>query len=229
MLDVEFWNMAAGLRRVRRFLRTGLRRIPSTIGREVAQASSMLAVVASTTHFCGCAARAPECPPSVPMPAQRASAPSPSVPLDDPARCEDMPESLPTTPGHDAPAAAPPEAASKQKPSGKLAPEVIRHTVRERYGAFRSCYEAGLTRHGDLKGRVTLRFVIERDGGISHIRVASNEVPDCVMVDCLRARATALQFPPPSGGIVTVQYPMFFETADEAAEAGAPAAPRDAK
>jgi hypothetical protein len=95
--------------------------------------------------------------------------------------------------------------------SGRLAPEVIRATIREHYDGVRRCYEAGLARHPALAGRITMRFAIEADGQISDVTVSDNELADCAAVECVRAVFGTLEFPPPEGGVVTVQYPLSLE------------------
>lgn len=93
----------------------------------------------------------------------------------------------------------------------RVPPEVIRQTVRAQYGRFRSCYEGGLARNRGLQGRITLRFVIERDGKVSTPTVAGNDLPDCQVAHCVRDAFLMLEFPPPKGGIVTVQYPIILQ------------------
>jgi len=58
-----------------------------------------------------------------------------------------------------------------------------------------------------------LRFVIDRDGTISELVVADNQVPDCSVVHCLRETMARVTFSPASV-ITTVQYPIVFEPAD---------------
>ena len=94
--------------------------------------------------------------------------------------------------------------------SGRLPPEQIQHIIRERYGDFRKCYESGLASNPDLRGRVTIRFVIERDGRVSSSYVQDNEVPDCRVAQCVRREMVKILFPKPEGGIVTVVYPIMF-------------------
>jgi len=95
--------------------------------------------------------------------------------------------------------------------NGRLPPEQIQHIIRERYGDFRKCYEGGLASNPDLRGRVTIRFVIERDGHVSTSYVQDNEIPDCRVAQCIRSEMAKSVFPKPDGGgIITVVYPMMF-------------------
>jgi outer membrane biosynthesis protein TonB len=96
---------------------------------------------------------------------------------------------------------------------GRLPAEVIRESVRGHYEKFTRCYEAGLAGNPRLKGRVTVRFAIARDGKIENIAVINNELPDCAVVRCIRDGFGELAFPPPEQGIVTVIYPIQFEPA----------------
>jgi len=90
----------------------------------------------------------------------------------------------------------------------RLAPDVILRIVRQHYGIFRKCYGAGLQRHADLRGKLIMRFVIELGGEVSNINVIDTDLPDCGVVRCIRDAFSALQFPKPDGGVVTVSYPI---------------------
>lgn len=101
-------------------------------------------------------------------------------------------------------------------PSGRLAPEVIQRVVRANFGTMRVCYEAGLKHTRSLRGRVEVRFVIDRDGKVSQAEDArsTDALPDSDVVACVVAAFGKLVFPRPDGGIVTVQYPIVFAPGD---------------
>jgi len=95
--------------------------------------------------------------------------------------------------------------------SGRLPPEVIRRIVRQNYGRFRLCYEQGLGRNPNLEGRVTVRFVIGRDGAVSNVSNGGSDLPDSNVVGCVVKAFYGLSFPKPEGGIVTVSYPIMLQ------------------
>jgi hypothetical protein len=94
--------------------------------------------------------------------------------------------------------------------SGRLPPEVIQRIVRQNYGRFRMCYEQGLGRNPNLEGRVSVRFVIGRDGSVSNVANGGSDLPDSGVVQCVVNAYYGLSFPQPEGGIVTVVYPIMF-------------------
>ena len=94
--------------------------------------------------------------------------------------------------------------------SGRLPAEVIQRAVRQNFGRFRMCYEQGLMRNPNLEGRVTARFVIGRDGGVSNVSNGGSDLPDSGVVSCVVSAFYGLSFPAPDGGIVTVSYPIAF-------------------
>lgn len=124
--------------------------------------------------------------------------------------------------------------------SGKLPKEAIQRVIRQSFGVIRECYEAGLARNPKLTGRIAMRFVISRDGGVDHLGVASHPSPktpaeledlqflihtngglpasrdghpamaDLQVVQCVENVFRLLKFPKPEGGIVTVLYPIVF-------------------
>jgi hypothetical protein len=97
--------------------------------------------------------------------------------------------------------------------SGRLPPEVIQRTVRQNFGRFRHCYERGLVSDPTLEGRVTVRFVIARDGSVANTAEAGSDLPNAKVVACVVHAYYGLSFPEPDGGIVTVVYPIVFSAA----------------
>jgi hypothetical protein len=94
--------------------------------------------------------------------------------------------------------------------NGRLPAEVIQRIVRQNFGRFRMCYEQGLTRNPNLEGRVSVRFVIGRDGAVSNVGNGGSDIPDSSVVSCVVQAFYGLGFPQPEGGIVTVTYPIMF-------------------
>jgi hypothetical protein len=94
--------------------------------------------------------------------------------------------------------------------SGRLPPEVIQRIVRQNFGRFRLCYENGLRNNPNLTGRVSVRFVIGRDGAVSQVANGGSDMPDGGVVGCVVRAFYGLSFPQPEGGIVTVTYPIMF-------------------
>ncbi len=94
--------------------------------------------------------------------------------------------------------------------SGHLPPEVIQRIVRQNYGRFRGCYESGLGANPNLTGRVTARFIIDREGAVSNAANGGSDLPDSKVVSCVLSQFYGISFPPPENGIVTVSYPIMF-------------------
>jgi outer membrane biosynthesis protein TonB len=69
--------------------------------------------------------------------------------------------------------------------SQRLPPEVIQSVVRESYGRFYQCYRQGVMRNPKLKGRVSVRFVIGRDGSVATVMNAGSDLPDDSVVECI--------------------------------------------
>ena len=94
--------------------------------------------------------------------------------------------------------------------SGHLPGEVVQRIVRQNYGRFRMCYEQGLNKNPNLQGRVSVRFVIGRDGAVSNVANGGSDLPDSGVVSCVIGAYYGLSFPAPENGIVTVSYPIMF-------------------
>jgi hypothetical protein len=94
--------------------------------------------------------------------------------------------------------------------SGRIPAEVIQRIVRQNFGRFRLCYENGMRNNPSLAGRVSVAFVIGRDGAVSSVQNGGSDMPDAGVVSCVVRSFYGLSFPAPEGGIVTVTYPLLF-------------------
>jgi hypothetical protein len=92
--------------------------------------------------------------------------------------------------------------------TGRLPPEAIQRIVRQSFGRFRLCYEDALRGNPSLEGRVSVKFVIDRQGNVSMAADAGSDLADESVVSCVVRGFSALSFPEPEGGIVTVVYPL---------------------
>jgi prolyl oligopeptidase len=102
----------------------------------------------------------------------------------------------------------------------RLPPAVIQKTIRSHFQQFRHCYEDGLRRDPNLKGKFVVRFVVERDGSVGPHRVLGLEeepqaIPDPDVRTCVEREFVSIRFPAPDGGIVTVVYPIMFSPGNE--------------
>jgi outer membrane biosynthesis protein TonB len=94
---------------------------------------------------------------------------------------------------------------------GRLGPEPVQRVVRQSFGRLRACYEAGLQRDPGLEGRVSVKFVIDREGAVTMAMPwADTTLPDQAVARCVAKAYEAMEFPKPTGGIVTVVYPVVF-------------------
>lgn len=96
--------------------------------------------------------------------------------------------------------------------SGRLPPEVIQRIVRGSRSTMRSCYEAGLASNPSLAGKVTVSFVIGRDGSVGSVS-GGGDLPDASVISCITKVFYGMTFPKPEGGVVKVTYPIAFSSA----------------
>ena len=94
--------------------------------------------------------------------------------------------------------------------SGRLSPEQIADVIQQQGERLLLCYQHGLLQDPNLQGRVSVRFVIGRDGLTSHASSAGSDLSDRTTVDCVVQSFNGLAFPEPEGGIVTAIYPLVF-------------------
>ncbi len=102
--------------------------------------------------------------------------------------------------------------------SGRLPPEVVQRIVRQNFGRFRGCYEAELGRSSTASGRVSVRFVIARDGSVRSAQDAGSTITSRTFINCVTQAFMGLTFPQPENGVVTVTYPIVFGPPDSQSE-----------
>lgn len=94
--------------------------------------------------------------------------------------------------------------------SGRLPAETVQRIVRQNSGQFRACYEKSFgMRENAPEGRVTVNFVIGRDGSVSSVS-GSGDLPGNEVAACVTRAFGGLSFPQPEGGTVRVTYPIVF-------------------
>jgi hypothetical protein len=98
--------------------------------------------------------------------------------------------------------------------SGRLPPETIQRVIQQNHGRFRLCYELGLAQNPALAGRVSVKFVIARDGAVAMAAEDESDLPDQAVRECVVRVFGGLSFPSPEGGIVTVKYPLVLSPAE---------------
>ncbi len=106
--------------------------------------------------------------------------------------------------------------------SGRRPPEVVQRIVRQNFGRFRLCYEAGLKTNPDLKGKVSTEFVILPSGKVKDVK-STGDLPDEKVKACVQKAFASLSFD--KGEAETkVTYPINFVPDSGETPATAPSA-----
>ena len=93
--------------------------------------------------------------------------------------------------------------------NGTLPAEVVQRIVRQNFGRFKMCYEAGLRTNPGLTGRVAVKFMIDRNGSVATAAAdPSTDMADGTVVSCVVRGFLNLSFPEPKSGMVKVIYPL---------------------
>lgn len=91
---------------------------------------------------------------------------------------------------------------------GRLPPEAVQRVVRANMGRMRLCYEDGLRNNPSLAGRITVRFVIDRDGTVAFAKESDGSFPDGRVGACVVQGFRSLSFPDSEGGVIDVSYSL---------------------
>ncbi|MCG3173213.1 MAG: hypothetical protein GMKNLPBB_01391 [Myxococcota bacterium] len=95
---------------------------------------------------------------------------------------------------------------------GSLDKEIIRRVIRAHANEIRYCYEKELIRSPGLFGKVTVTFVINKDGGVENERIKDTELNNEDVETCMLRKLKFWKFPEPKGGgKVIVTYPFILK------------------
>lgn len=94
---------------------------------------------------------------------------------------------------------------------GALDKSLIDAVIKRHMNQIRYCYQRELTKNPNLGGKITIKFVIAKDGSVSKASVKSSTMGNKSVEGCITGRFMRFKFPEPKGGgIVIVSYPFIF-------------------
>ena len=92
---------------------------------------------------------------------------------------------------------------------GGLDKDLIRRVVRAHINEVRYCYNQGLAKDPNLKGRVAVQFSIGATGKVPSSVVGETDIKDSSVSNCIASAVRRWTFPKPEGGgTVIVTYPF---------------------
>lgn len=94
---------------------------------------------------------------------------------------------------------------------GALDKSLIDAVIKRNMNQIRYCYQRELTKNPALGGKITVKFVIAKDGTVSSATTKTSTMNNPAVENCINGRFMRFQFPEPKGGgIVIVSYPFIF-------------------
>lgn len=97
---------------------------------------------------------------------------------------------------------------------GSLDPAIIDAVIKRHLAQIKYCYDRELPAKPKLHGKLVVQFVIESDGRVSTAKMHSSSMKDASVESCVADRFKKIRFPQPKGGgIVSVKYPLVFNSA----------------
>ncbi len=94
---------------------------------------------------------------------------------------------------------------------GALDKSLIDAVIKRNMAQIRYCYQRELTKAPTLGGKITVKFVIAKDGTVSSATTKTSTMNNPAVESCINGRFMRFQFPEPKGGgIVIVSYPFIF-------------------
>ena len=94
---------------------------------------------------------------------------------------------------------------------GELDKAEIDIIIKQKMNLIRQCYTRELRRDANLSGKMVVRFVIDRDGGVKYAATRATSLDNSIVEDCVVDEIRKARFPKPRGsGTVVVSYPFVF-------------------
>ena len=94
---------------------------------------------------------------------------------------------------------------------GALDKSLIDRVIKRHMNQIKYCYQRELTKNPNLGGKITVKFVIAKDGSVSKASTKKSTMGNSTVESCINRRFHRFKFPEPKGGgIVIVSYPFIF-------------------
>lgn len=107
-----------------------------------------------------------------------------------------------------------PEGAAEGGGEDSRSTQTIAKTIQANRKPIRACYDKVKKSMPDLKGTMTIHFVLDPEGKVkkAELNVERSDIKSPEVVDCAIAEIKKLKFPPSSKGMdTTVNYPFDFK------------------
>lgn len=96
--------------------------------------------------------------------------------------------------------------------SGGLDKDTIQRYIRSKMGQIRWCYKNELQKNKDLKGKITVEFVIAPTGKVMTAKIAGSTMGNAAVEQCIREKVAMWRFPASKqGAAARVRYPFIFK------------------
>lgn len=97
---------------------------------------------------------------------------------------------------------------------GALDKSLIDAVIKRNMAKIRYCYQKELSDDKTLAGKITVKFVVAKDGSVTSAVTKSTTMNNAGVEGCLNSKFMGFAFPAPKGGgIVIVSYPFIFSPA----------------
>jgi len=86
----------------------------------------------------------------------------------------------------------------------------VQRKVQGRASAIRACYEMQLQMQSELKGKVTLQWIIDLTGTVKGVNVVGNTTSNNKLGECISKIIGKIHFQKPEGGMCIIRWPFVF-------------------
>ena len=77
--------------------------------------------------------------------------------------------------------------------------------------AIKRCYDKALISNPQLKGKMSIKIVINKEGRVDRTEIVDDSLHDAEVAKCVKGVIGRLRFPKPADGTATVTFPFAFD------------------
>ena len=95
---------------------------------------------------------------------------------------------------------------------GTIDKDGVDKVVKMNYNAIKRCYEKELKANPDLKGKISVIFMINAEGRVQTVDITTDTVGNENVSSCIKSVVKRWRFPKPDEGSVSIEYPFIFSS-----------------
>ena len=106
---------------------------------------------------------------------------------------------------------SPAPALNREQASSNIDSAGVTKVINVSRAAIKRCYDKALMSNPQLKGKLSVKIVINQQGRVDSAEIVDDSLHDAEVSKCVRGVISRLRFPKPADGTATVTFPFAFD------------------